>query len=84
MDCFSLAAETALRQHGFRTNHSTELAISAIFDGMICNNGNNLIPCTLFLDFNKAFDCVDHNMLLQTLFCYVVRGTPLELIATCT
>jgi len=38
------------QQYGFRTNHSTELAISAIYDDMICNKDNKLITCTLFLD----------------------------------
>jgi len=28
------------QQYGFRTNHSTKLAISAIYDDMICNKDN--------------------------------------------
>jgi len=64
------------QQYVFRTNHSTELVIAAIYDDMICNKDNKLITCTLFLDLSKPFDCVDQ------LFYYGVKGTPLKLLAS--
>jgi len=70
------------QQFGFRTNHSTELAIAAIYDDMICNKDNKLITCTLFLDLSKAFYCVDHKILFEKLFYYGVKGTPLKLLAS--
>jgi len=38
------------RQYGFRENHSTELAITSIYDELLSNFDNKLITCSLFLD----------------------------------
>lgn len=62
------------RQFGFRSGMNTEHALlnfmSRVFDGL--NNGKCVSG--LFLDIRKAFDTVDHNILLNKLFECGVRG----------
>ena len=51
-------------QFGFRPNSSTAFAISSLYDKLINNIDNGLFSCCVFLGFSKAFDTVDHKILL--------------------
>ena len=51
-------------QFGFRKGHSTSQAIAEIADNLRNAIDNNLYSCGVFLDFFKAFDTVNHAILL--------------------
>ena len=67
-------------QFGFRKSYSTELAVTEIQNTLLQNLDNNKITCTIFLDLAKAFDSVNHSILIKKLDRYGIRGMPLELI----
>ena len=61
-------------QLGFRNNHSTFMALIILVENLVdaLDNGNCAVG--IFLDFQKAFDTVDHGILLDKLYCYGIRG----------
>ena len=62
-------------QFGFRNNHSTFMALIVLMENLITALDNGNCAIGLFLDFQKAFDTVDHHILLDKLHCYGVRAT---------
>ena len=54
-------------QHGFRKGHSTTSAFSELIDDLLMNLDNSMITVALYLDFKKAFDTLNHRILLDKL-----------------
>ena len=67
-------------QFGFRQGHSTEHALIEIVDKIKQAMDNNEITCGLFLDLSKAFDTVNHEILLYKLEHYGIRGPAYKLL----
>ena len=65
-------------QFGFRKGHSTSHAITALTEIVRSSLDKTEFSAAVFLDFQKAFDTVDHNILLQKLCHYGVRGVALK------
>ena len=61
-------------QFGFRSGHSTSQAILLITDKIQKAIENKKYSCGIFLDLTKAFDTVNHEILLKKLNCYGIRG----------
>ena len=65
-------------QYGFQKNKSTEHALLDIHSKIIDAFENKEIPCCIFLDFAKAFDTVNHSILINKLNHYGIRGNSLK------
>ena len=67
-------------QYGFRAQHSTEHAVLELVDRVSSLMDTGKTPFTLFLDLSKAFDCLNHQILLDKLHHYGVSGMALVLL----
>ena len=65
-------------QYGYRDKHSTELACLELVDKVMHHLDQGETPFCFFLDLSKAFDTLDHKILLNKLKYYGVVGTSLK------
>ena len=66
------------RQYGFRPSHSTSDAVTTFVADIMTSLEDGKYSTAVLLDLSKAFDTIDHNILLRKMHFYGVRGVALE------
>jgi len=67
-------------QYGFRSEKSTENASYVLLNEILTALNNKQMVGGIFNDLHKAFDCINHNMLLEKMKFYGVSGKFYNLI----
>ena len=65
-------------QFGFRKNHSTYMALLDLHNKITEAWDKNEYAVGIFIDLSKAFDTINHDILIQKLSHYGIRGLPLD------
>lgn len=63
-------------QYGFRKSRSTSMAITQLIENLTDANEEKKFTAGVFIDLKKAFDTIDHSLLLKKLDHYGIRGVP--------
>ena len=67
-------------QYGYRKGHSTEHAALTLVEKIINNIDNRIDTIAIFMDLSKAFDTIDHTILIKKLERYNFSKMAVELI----
>lgn len=67
-----------INQSGFRSQHSCETAINDVIDIWKAAQNESKVIIAVFLDFQRAFETIDTNILTKKLSNYGVRNSSLE------
>ena len=70
------------QQFGFRRGHSTELAALKLVNHAITEMNDHNSPITIFIDLSKAFDTLNHDILLKKLKYYGICGLENDLFCS--
>lgn len=88
--CFSVRVVRFLESHGllgnfqngFRRRKSTNTAIDELCDLIYNSLNSKECPLALYFDLSRAFDVVNHDLLLRKLYRLGIRGVAQEWIAS--
>lgn len=70
------------KQFGFRQGRSTQMAVFELVNELLGALDGSQTVYGVFCDLSKAFDSVNHKLLLAKLEYYGINGTPLKLFET--
>ena len=65
-------------QFGFREKHSTYTTLLKLIDDISEEIDNKNVSIDIFIDLSKAFDTINHDILIKKLNSYGIRGIALE------
>ena len=65
-------------QYGFREKHSTKLSLISLVNQLVQLQDDGRVTVGIFVDFAKAFDTINHDILLAKLQNYGIRGLQLN------
>ncbi len=65
-------------QYGFRANRSTSMALMELIEDITSSIDNKKYAVGVFIDLKKAFDTIDHRVLINKLENYGIRGVVLD------
>ena len=69
-------------QYGFRSNRSTSSAVMNIIEDIATATDSKKHTIGVFIDLKKAFDTIDHSILISKLHSYGVRGIVLDWLSS--
>ena len=67
-------------QSGFRKFYSNEIDLIRLIDQLPFDLDRNKVSGLIFVDYRKAFDLIDHLLLMKKLDAYGIRGNELNLL----
>ena len=78
-----LDVNNVLQQHqyGFRKKYSTKLSVVNLSNALLKSIDEGKLTIGVFIDFQKAFDTINHDILISKLSHYGIRGIALQWFA---
>ena len=65
-------------QYGFRKKYSTKLSLINLINTLMRSMDEGKVTLGIFIDFQKAFDTINHDILLEKMAHYGIRGVALQ------
>lgn len=70
-------------QSGFRAGYSCSTALLNIVDDILCAHDKNMVTAVVLLDFSKAFDTINHQLLFSKLHYIGLSDNAIKMFRSC-